>query len=211
MAVHEEQTAPEKSTAEDAVHKRIINGARLNFFTHGLRGVTMDDLAGELGMSKKTLYAHFSSKTALVEAMILDKFREVESELEEITIDWSADFSGVLQKILARLQRQTGEIKPPFLRDIGREAPEIFELIQTRRRELVQRYFGRLLEGGRKAGIIRNDIPAELIMEILLGAVHAIMNPPKMAQLDITPKTGFSAIISVILEGIITGNGRLKP
>lgn len=203
-----QNSTPEQSISEDSVRTRIIAGARRNFFTHGLRGVTMDDLAAELGMSKKTLYAHFSSKTAIVRAMLIDKFREVESELERITSGCPTDFPGVLQRVLALVQQHQGEIKPPFLRDLGREAPEIFELVQTRRRELVLRFFGKLLGEGRRVGVIREDIPPELIMEVLLGAVQAIMNPPKMAQLDLTVRTGFSAIISIIFEGILTEKGR---
>lgn len=210
LAMHGEEGAPGKSVAEDSVRKRIIAGARRTFFTHGLRAVTMDDLAEELGMSKKTLYAHFAGKTALIEAMLIEKFQEVESELERITSELSTDFPGALQQVLAHVQQHTGEIKPPFLRDAWKEAPELFKLVETRRRELVQRFFGKLLGEGRKTGIIREDIPCELIMEILLGVVQAIMNPPKMAQLDLTPRTGFSAIISVILRGIITDKGRSR-
>ena len=54
---------------EGATRARILAAAREHFFAHGFRRVTMDDLAQELGMSKKTLYAHFPSKTALLEAM----------------------------------------------------------------------------------------------------------------------------------------------
>jgi AcrR family transcriptional regulator len=203
-----EEVVQEKSAVKDAVRKRIIAAARRIFFTHGLRGVTMDDLAAELGMSKKTLYAHFSSKTALVEAILLAKFLDVESEMERITAECSTDFPGTLQQVLAHVQRQTGEIKAPFLRDIGREAPDLFKLVETRRRDLIQRYFRKLLSEGRRTGIIREDIPPELVIEILLGAVLAIMNPSKMAQLDLTVRTGLSAIISVLFEGIITEKGR---
>jgi hypothetical protein len=73
---------------------------------------------------------------------------------------------------------------------------------------VIQRYFGRLFDDGRKAGIIRKDIPTPLITEILLGATEAIMNPPKMAELGLTPKAGFMAIITVVLEGVITDKGR---
>jgi AcrR family transcriptional regulator len=45
----------------------------------------MDDLARELGMSKKTLYASFPSKAALLEAALGEKFRAVEADLERIT------------------------------------------------------------------------------------------------------------------------------
>jgi AcrR family transcriptional regulator len=52
----------------------------------------MDDLAAELGMSKKTLYAHFRSKTALVEAAVLDKLGGLEAELEHIEAECPSDF-----------------------------------------------------------------------------------------------------------------------
>ena len=86
----------------------------------------------------------------------------------------------------------------------------VAEMYERRRRELIQRHFGKLLSAGRKAGIVRKDVSPELLIEILLGAVQAIMNPPKMSELGLTPETGFSAILTVFLEGVITGRGRLK-
>jgi len=200
----------ETSPAEVAARERIVAGARRYFFTHGLRGVTMGELAEELGMSKKTLYAHFPSKTALVESALLDKFQEVEAELERIISEGPSDFPSALQQLLACFQHHTEEIHPPFLRDIQREAPGMFELVESRRREVVQRYFGRLLSEGRRVGVIREDIAVEMMIEILLGAVQAIMNPPKMAVLGLTPKSGFLAIINVFLEGVVTEQGRSK-
>ncbi|MGA2401792.1 MAG: helix-turn-helix domain-containing protein [Syntrophobacteraceae bacterium] len=174
-----DELRPKKLSLDNSTYERIVAAARRNFFANGFRRVTMDDLARELGMSKKTLYEYFPSKTAIVEAAIFDKFRDIDAELERITSECPSDFSGMLHRLL-------------------------------RRRELVQRYLGKLLGEGRAAGIIREDIAAELVIEILLGAVEAIMNPPKMAELDITPKTGFLAIIAVILEGVITEKGRSK-
>jgi hypothetical protein len=75
----------------------------------------------------------------------------------------------------------------------------------------MERYFGKLFHQGRRAGIIRKDIPARLVIEILLGATQAIMNPPKMTELGLTPTRGFSAITTVILEGVITDKGRADP
>ena len=159
-------------------------------------------------MSKKTLYAHFPSKNALVKAALLDKFREVEGELEQITSRAGRDFAGVLHELLATIQRHTGEIQPPFLHDIQREAPEIFQLVEARRQVLIRRHFGRLLAAGRKAGYIRKDIPSRLVVEILLGAVQSVANPAKLIELGLTPKTCISSIITVILEGVVTGEGR---
>jgi AcrR family transcriptional regulator len=193
---------------EVAVSQRIVTAARRYFFAHGFRGVTMDDLAEEVGMSKKTLYTCFPSKTALLEAVLLDKFRSVEADLNAITASCSSDVLTALHQLLACIQRHTEEIQSPFVRDMRREGPERFKLVETRRRTVIQRHFGKLLGEGRKAGIIRKDIPVKLIVEILLGAVQAIMNPPKMAELGLTPRTGFSTIITVIVEGVVTEKAR---
>src|SRR5436305_14462008 len=81
--------------------RRIVAGARRHFFAHGFRGVTMDDLAAELGMSKKTLYAHFAKKTALVEAVLLDKFQDIEEKLQSVTAACSASFEGAMNQFYA--------------------------------------------------------------------------------------------------------------
>lgn len=201
--------AQSQAPLDNPAVQRLVTAARRHFFTHGIRSVTMDDLADELGMSKKTLYAWFPSKTALLQAMLLTKFQEVETDLQGVTADCS-DVAACLHELLLCVQRHTSEIQPPFVRDIQREDPELFKLVESRRRELIQRYFGKLFEEGRRTGIIRKDVPTGLIIEILLGAVNAILNPPKMMELGLTPKIGLPTIITVILEGVVTEAGKRK-
>ena len=197
----------QEASAQKSASERIIAAARRHFLSHGFRRVTMDDLAEELGMSKKTLYICFPSKSALLKGVLLNKFDDIEADLRQVTANF-ADVPTALHELLACVQRHTEEIQPPFVRDIQREAPEMFHLVERRRRDVIQRHFGKLFEQGRRAGIIRKDIPTRLIIEILLGATQAMLNPPKMAELNLTPKTGFSAIVTVILEGALTKAGR---
>src|SRR5262249_44521763 len=148
---------------ERSARPRIVAAARAHFLAHGFSRVTMDDLAQELGMSKKTIYAHFPTKSALLEAVLLDKFRGVEHDLSAITSECAADFAAGLRRLLACLQGHTDETRPPFVRDMQREAPDLFKLVQARRREVIQRYFGKLLREGRREGLIRKDIPVYLL------------------------------------------------
>jgi AcrR family transcriptional regulator len=194
---------PQSNVDDPAVVRRVVAVARHQFLAHGFRSVSMDDLAAELGMSKKTLYAHFPSKAMLIEAVLKDKFREVETDLGRLTKDQAANVEVALQQFLSCLQRHTAEIQPAFVRDIGRETPELFQLIEQRRRELIRRYFGGLFEDGKKAGVIRSDITTHLIIEILLGAVQAVMNPGKLTELGLTLEQGYSSVIRLILEGAL--------
>lgn len=188
--------------------QRIVAAARRHFFAHGFRSVTMDDLAEELGMSKKTLYASFPSKLDLLRAVLMEKFHDVESDLDEVTARVSTDVLAALHRLLACMQRHTAEIQPPFVRDMRRETPEFFKLVEDRRRQVIQRYFGKIFEEGRRAGIIRKDIATRLMIEMLVGVTEAIMNPTKMAELGLTPNTGYTSVVTVILEGLLTEKGR---
>ena len=204
---HTNKLLPRRRTA-DAGRQRIVEAARAHFFNHGFRSVTMDDLAAELAISKKTLYARFPSKTALLEAVLADKFAGVGAALERISGEHAHDFAGGLHQLLAATQRELDEIKPPFVRDMRQKAPHVFKMVERRRAELIQRHFGKLFAEGQRAGKVRKDIPAKLIIEILLGAVQAIMNPPKIEELGLTPKSGFTAIVKVVLEGALARKGK---
>jgi AcrR family transcriptional regulator len=197
-----------RSPKEDSTRQRIVDAARAHFFSHGFRSVTMDDLANELGISKKTLYAHFPGKLDLLEAVLADKFASVESTLNEVTRAHPRDFSAALPELLANARRELDEIKPPFVRDIRQKAPHVFKVIERRRAALIERHFGKLFVEGQRAGMVRKDVAANLMIEILLAMVQAIMNPAKMEELGMMPKEGFAGITKIVLEGALTSKGR---
>src|SRR5581483_7974136 len=94
------------SRKRDSNRHRIVEAARTHFFNHGFRSVTMDDLAEELGISKKTLYAHFPGKFDLLEAVLADKFAGVEAMFKEVTRAHRHDFPAALQALLAGTHRE---------------------------------------------------------------------------------------------------------
>src|SRR5687768_521589 len=139
------KAAPAAHTGIDNLAaNRIVVAARSHFFAHGFRSVTMDDLAAELGMSKKTLYSAFPSKLDLLRAVLMEKFRDVEVDLDQALAAAPADVLEALHRLLACMHRHTAEIQPPFVRDMRRESPEFFKLVEDRRRQIIQRYFGKL-------------------------------------------------------------------
>jgi len=168
----------------------------------------MDDLAQELGISKKTLYTHFPGKLDLLEAVLTNKFAGVEARLRRVTRAHPHDFPATLHELLAGTREELDEIKPPFVRDMRQKAPHVFKTVERRRGALIERYFGKLFVEGQKAGMVRKDIPAKLIIEILLVMVQSIMNPARMEDLGMLPKEGFAGILKIVLEGALTTKGR---
>ncbi len=168
----------------------------------------MDDLAGELGISKKTLYACFPGKLDLLKAVLADKFAAVEATLKQVRRAHPRDFPATLHELLTGVQRELDEIKPPFVRDMRQKAPQVFKVIERRRAALIERYFGELFLEGQKAGMVRKDVPAQLIIEMLLAMVQSIMNPSKMEELGLAPREGFAGILTIVLEGALTRKAR---
>jgi AcrR family transcriptional regulator len=199
---------PQRNPVASTARQRIVEAARAHFFSHGFRRVTMDDLAEELGISKKTLYAHFPGKIELLEAVLADKFAGVEAKLQDAARAHPGDFPATLHGLLANTQRELDEIKPPFVRDMRQKAPHVFKLVERRRAALIERSFGRLFIEGQRTGMVRKDVPARLMIEMLLAIVQAIMNPPKMEELGMMPKEGFAGILKIVLEGVLTRKGR---
>src|SRR5207248_9101194 len=150
------------------------------------------------------IYTHFPGKIDMLEAVLADKFAGVEAKLKEVTRAHPRDFPATLHELLAGTQRELDEIKPPFVRDMRQKAPQVFKVIERRRAALIERYFGKLFTEGQRAGMVRKDIPAKLIIEILLAIVQAIMNPSKMEELGMMPKEGVSGILKIVLEGAST-------
>lgn len=201
---------PIRAKHPDSERVRLVDGARRSFLAHGFRGVTMDDLAHSLGVSKKTFYRHFPSKTALLQAVMDSKFAEVERDLNEVLAKPAASVQQTLGALVRCVQDHTQELGPPLVRDMRRASPEFFEQVSRRRAELIGRAFTKVLSDGRRAGLIRRDIPVPILIDTLLAGVAATVNPTRLAEADLTPRQGFSAVMDLFLEGALVRKGRSK-
>lgn len=196
------KTADPHSAAWRSPRRRILEAARAHFFKHGFRNVTMDDLAAELAVSKKTLYAHFPSKDALLAAVLRDKYEGIRATLQQVARGPADHFPEALHALLRGVQGELDELQPPFLRDM-RKAPEAFKRLEQRRTRLIRDHFGRLFRQGQRDGHVRTDLPAKLMIETLLASVQAIMNPQKLEALGMAPRSAFTGMIDLLLHGAV--------
>ena len=70
----------QKSDFTEMMKEKIINKAKEMFLRLGFKSITMDDIASEIGISKKTIYKYFSNKDILIENTIELAFSEVQEE-----------------------------------------------------------------------------------------------------------------------------------
>jgi AcrR family transcriptional regulator len=200
-------SSPSATTPTDAA-SRIVRTARAHLFAHGYSTWTMDDLATELGMSKKTLYQHFPGKEELVRAALEQFAAEVRAEADVILADRALTFAEKLRGFTGGMFQRLSQLTPHVMRDLQRFAPALHELTFELRRKNIPYIFGRLLEQGQLSGKVRPDLDAPFTAEFLLHAMQGIMHPATLEHLHLTPPQAFEKAMSLYFGGLLTSAGR---
>jgi AcrR family transcriptional regulator len=189
------------------VRERMVATAERIFLSSGFSRVLMDDLARELGMSKKTLYAHFESKEELLRAVLVRRTTEIDRGLEAI-VGAKESFPAKLGHLARFLQSQVAKVSPVFLEDIRRYAPDCFQVIEEFRGRAIPRYFGRLLEEGVRAGHVRQQLNRDLLIRMLVLSIQGIIRPETVEELHLRPGEALDHILAIFFDGILTSKGR---
>jgi AcrR family transcriptional regulator len=196
--------------SEDITRKRILDGARDLFFRFGFSKVTMDEAADNLGMSKKTLYKHFSSKEDLLQAVTQDHMDEMDEELHGLATrkGWTP-----LDKLKSLMNYVTGvyaRMSDSLVHDLRRSAPGIWKQVEDCRREHIFKDFGDLIKEGRRKGMFRKDVDEKLFLMIYFHAIQGLLNPEALSGLSYKPSEVFDAIVKVLFEGLLTDKARAE-
>ncbi|WP_242006373.1 TetR/AcrR family transcriptional regulator [Rhodothermus marinus] len=187
---------------------RILEAARRRFFREGYARVTMDELARELGMSKKTLYQHFPTKAALA-AAVMEAFRaQVAEGLGRIFEDHTLSLPERLARAFAEAVRHLRQIEKPFLEDLARFLPDVWAETERFRSETIARLLGGALREGRAAGFIRTDVPVEIMLRSFQAVAERLVTPSALMELPYTLPEMIRLVIQLLFEGMLTDAAR---
>lgn len=182
--------------------------ARGQFFAHGFATVTMDDIARELGMSKRTLYQHFSGKNELLLKALEQKIQQVGVGLDEIVDKQELSFVEKMTAVLEFLSHNLPRPSKAFVRDVNRFAPDVWQTVDARRSQIIHRCFSHLIEEGGKEGDLRADVNPELLMTVLLTLIQYLITPETLSRFPMTLGQLFEQIIDFFLRGVLSEQGR---
>ncbi len=186
---------------------RILATARSHFFRLGFARCTMDDLAGELGMSKKTLYRHFRSKYELLDELISRKSDAIISGLEEILATPDLSFAERAARFHGHALQHLGEINSAFLRDLRRFTPRAYARMEAMREQHVPRIWERLLAAGVAAGAVRPETDVPFAARLVLLAMQNLLLPENLERFRAQPHEVMGRFFNLIFAGILTEAG----
>jgi AcrR family transcriptional regulator len=179
----------------------IIDAAGRLFLAPGPGRVSMDDLARELGMSKKTIYRHFPDKLSLLTAVLDRQFGAMEGTL--IAAAEQSAGKPLRERIRRFLIAACGELDRIGAAQLatGRGDAVLRRYVEQRIDVVVYRRLDELFRDGHRQGLL--SAPPELLGEITRGAVERLLNSRLPRELNRTAADLLRTTVDTVLYGAI--------
>lgn len=187
--------------------EKIIGVAIKEFSRYGIKSVTMDQIAREAGMSKKTIYQEFSDKKQLVYETFSQELTANACKMMQI----EDDVDGIIEHLIAFskfLRERFTDMHPLILNEIKRFYPESWELFEKFKEEHALANLENLLEKGKALGYFRKEINSRLLAMMRLEQISFLFDPVKFNPVRINLGEMQFQIFEHFLYGIFTDRGR---
>jgi AcrR family transcriptional regulator len=155
--------------------ERILAEAEQLFWKYGVRSVTMEDIAKRLGISKKTIYQHFTDKEAIIYQVVQDKISQDQSEVSCMAVDAANPVEEILQ-VLEIMRKHADKASPNLLIDIQRHYPQAFGLYRQHKEGYIMRYILENIQKGVEQGIYRADMNPTILARIRVEQIELAFN-----------------------------------
>lgn len=189
--------------------ERIIEAAREKFFEQGFNKVTVDEIASDLGMSKKTLYKFFPSKEDLVRKVIHFMMRQASAQIESI-VKSDKPFVEKMSELLVFIGRMWGRANRQLPIDMKKYFPDLWKEIEVFRRERILVNMQKVFLQAKQEGVLRDDVNAQLLMLMFLACVEGILNPTTLAEQSFSLTEAFRGIFKILFVGAMTEEARQR-
>lgn len=189
------------------LREKILKRISEKFRRMGIKSITMDSLASELGMSKRTLYEMFRQKDDLVLEAIRYMIVKENDEMLKI-IEQSSHVVEALYFIMKGKKEMRETFSDSFQKDIKKYLPAIQESLFADRQKL-QKYSASfvLLEKGKKAAIFRPEINIELVDSFIQEMIIIIHSSSRIKAIKPNETEILHHIFIPYFRGLCTGKG----
>lgn len=161
--------------SETAKAKKILEGATEVFMRYGIKSVNMDDVARNLGISKKTLYKYVKDKADLLRQAFQAMHRQEEEVIGEICsrgLNAIDEMFEISQYILGLLNN----LHPSVHFDMEKYYPELMKQVEDKRESTVFSCMLTNMNKGIKEGLYRKDLKPEVLARIYIHKIDAIFD-----------------------------------
>ncbi len=179
----------------------IMQACVLLFNQKGLK-FTMDDVAKQCHISKKTMYLIFDDKEELFLAMVDYVFDSVKVSESEVASDETLSFEDKLRKLLGVLPEGYTEIDFTQLYSLKDKYPSIYEKVALRLESGWDASIA-LIEEGKKQGFIRADVHTAIIKMMFESSLEKFFQSDVLVKNKISYNNALKEVVNIIVDGIM--------
>ncbi|NRB83268.1 MAG: TetR/AcrR family transcriptional regulator [Winogradskyella sp.] len=185
---------------------KIIHKSTELFLTLGFKSVTMDDIANELGISKKTIYVHFSNKTKLVEAVTFHLFDTICDGIDDICDNAPNPIEELYSIKMFVMQHLKNEKTSPQYQ-LKKYYPLIHSQLKFKQFEKMHNSVQESLQQGVNTGVFRDNIDVNFISRMYFTGMTGIKDnmffPPEEFNMEYL----MESYLEYHLRAIVTEKG----
>lgn len=177
------------------------------FLEVGAKTLTMDDVAKEFGMSKKTLYQKYRNKEALLEDVLNYKLKYVIHKIEAL----DRKVENAIERVFCRdeaIDQAVQSNQSVMIRQLIRYYPTIFYSHMKRFAEKFSQVMVRNIEKGRAQGLYRTDFNAELYSKFFLQLAMSYDSSPFFEEEKSERMDFMQEVILMYIHAITTEEGK---
>jgi AcrR family transcriptional regulator len=188
---------------------KILKKAIDLFLNYGFKSVTMDDIANELGISKKTIYSHYSTKLKLVKATTFYVFEQINSGIYTIC---SANHNPIdeIYMIKSLVMEQLKDEKTSPQHQLQKYYPMIFETLKQKQFESVNECISSNLQKGIEQGYFLPELDVNLITRLYFNGLMGTKNLELFPTDDFSRTYLMDSFLEYHLRAISTKKGLIK-
>ncbi len=186
--------------------EKILKTSLELFFKYGIKHVTMDDIAKELGMSKKTIYQFYKGKDDLVNQLCGIELKEQENQFDEMN-KTAKDPIHEIMLISDKMRLMMQNINPMFFLDLQKFYPAAFQRFQSFKENCAYRNILINIKRGIEQGVYRSDLDAEFVSRLRLAQIDMLMFGNYFSYEKISFAATHALVLDMFVFGICTVKG----
>lgn len=185
---------------------RILRQAATLFMRNGIKSVSMDDIAADLAMSKKTLYKTFTNKDEIVRAFVAQHLDRSQDECMSVSTP-AANAVEQLLNISRWVTQEFKTIHPSIFYDLRKYYPAAWTAFVTHKNTFVLDQITQNLRWGVSEGLFRPNLDVEVLARLSLAKIELAFDPDLYPPAQFAPVRISQVFDEHFLLGIVTPRG----
>ena len=186
--------------------ENIISKSGELFLRYGVKNLTMDEIAKQLGMSKKTIYQYVTNKSDLVQKVMQAHLDREDAFMKEVKKNSKNSLEENLRMITFMSEELQGFNTVIFF-ELEKYYPESYALFNEHREKVALRNIFNNLKAGIKEGLYRKDINTEIVSRIFVSGLDILIDQQRFPSKKFHFYNLYREFINYHLGGILTPKG----